>query len=106
MKRAWPLLVFAAITLAVFWKFLLFGYTLYPAWGYDPDPQAEVVETGFWFPSERHHQRVPDNLLLLPGHLRIYNEVPRFQSWYPADRTPARRSGFHHPEQSPLRDAD
>ncbi len=74
VKRALPFLLFAALTLAVFWRFLLFGHTLY-AVNYvetrlgrpDPAPRA-------WFRASRPHARVADGVLLLPPIFRVYNE--------------------------------
>lgn len=67
MKRAVPHLLFAAVTLAVFWKALFLDWTLYP---------TEFIEarTGAAPPAVRTHVGVADSVLLLPTLLRIYNE--------------------------------
>lgn len=85
--RALPFLVFAALTLAVFWKFLLFGHTLYAV------HQLEIYEgrtpqaPSGWFRPDRPPPRLSDNLLLLPSHLRVFNEGLKegeFRLWNPA----------------------
>jgi hypothetical protein len=74
VKRAAPYLLFAGVTLAVFWRFLLFGHTLYavPSLGAQfGEPQQ--APRG-WFVSAYRHTRIGDNVALLAGHLRQYNE--------------------------------
>jgi hypothetical protein len=74
VKRAAPYLLFAGVTLAVFWRFLLFGQTMYavPSLGAQfGDPQQPPHG---WFVSAYRHTRIGDNIALLAGHLRRYNE--------------------------------
>lgn len=74
MKRAAPYLTFAGVTLAVFWKFLFFGYTMYAMNPLELELGRTPQEPGGWFRSSMPHARVSDNLVLLAGHLRLYNE--------------------------------
>jgi hypothetical protein len=74
VKRAAPLLLFAGVTLAVFWKFLLFGHTMYAMSALEAQLGRPVQEPRGWFTSEYRHTRVSDNLALLALHVRIYNE--------------------------------
>jgi hypothetical protein len=74
VKRAAPYLLFAGVTLAVFWRFLLFGHTMYavPSLGAQFG-EAQQPPRG-WFVSAYRHTRIGDNLALLAGHLRQYND--------------------------------
>jgi hypothetical protein len=74
VKRAAPYLLFAGVTLAVFWKFLLFGQTMYAMSALESQLGRPVQEPRGWFKSEYRHTRVSDNLALLALHLRIYNQ--------------------------------
>jgi len=74
VKRAVPFLLFAAVTVAVFWKFLLFGQTMYAMSALESQLGKPVQEPRGWFRSEYRHTRISDNLVLLALHLRIYNE--------------------------------
>ena len=74
MKRAAPYLLFAGVTVAVFWKFLLFGQTMYAMSALESQLGRPVHEPRGWFTSEYRHTRVSDNLALLALHLRIYNQ--------------------------------
>lgn len=74
VKRAAPCLLFAAVTVAVFWKFLFFGSTLYAMSALEAQLGKTPQEPSGWFKSEYRHTRVSDNLALLAMHLRIYNE--------------------------------
>jgi hypothetical protein len=74
VKRAAPYLLFAGVTLAVFWRFLLFGHTMYavPSLGAQfGEPQQPPRG---WFVSAYQHTRIGDNVALLAGHLRLYNQ--------------------------------
>lgn len=74
VKRAAPYLLFAGVTLAVFWKFLAFGHTMYVMSTVEAQVGLPVQEPRGWFrPAYRHH-RISDNVVLLAGHLRLYNE--------------------------------
>ena len=82
MKRAAPCLLFAGVTIAVFWKFLLFGQTMYAMSALETQLGRPVQEPRGWFRSEYRHTRVSDNLALLALHLRIYNAgLHRNQLW-------------------------
>jgi hypothetical protein len=74
VKRAGPFLLFAGVTLAVFWKFLLFGQTMYAMSALEAQLGRPPQEPRGWFRSELRHTRVSDNLALLALHQRIYNE--------------------------------
>src|SRR5262245_41306392 len=69
VKRAAPYLLFAGVTLAVFWKFPLFGQTLsaMPAiesqFGRTPQTVSGIRHTG-----------ISDNVVVLAGLLRLYND--------------------------------
>jgi hypothetical protein len=87
VKRAAPCLLFAAVTVAVFWKFLLFGHTMYAMSALEAQLGKPVQEPQGWFRSEYRHTRVSDNLALLALHLRIYNEglhENRLALWNPS----------------------
>jgi len=74
VKRWAPCLLFAAVTLAVFWKFLFFGQTMVALSALESQLGRPVQEPRGWFKSEFRHTRISDNLALLALHLRIYNE--------------------------------
>ncbi|MBV8882255.1 MAG: YfhO family protein [Planctomycetaceae bacterium] len=73
MKRAAPCLLFAAVTVAVFWKFLLFGHTMYAVSALEAQLGRPPQEPRGWFRSDDRHTRVSDNLALLALQLRLYN---------------------------------
>lgn len=73
MKRALPYLLFGAVTLAVFWKFLFFGHTLHAMVLLENQLGVPVQHPGGWFHSEPR-ARVADNISILANDLRIYNE--------------------------------
>jgi len=75
VTRGAPYFLFAALTLSVFWKFLLWGHTLLRVEAVEahlglPDRR----EPSAWFRSNPPHGGISDNILLLPSSLRIYNE--------------------------------
>lgn len=74
MKRAAPYLLFAVVTAAVFWKFLLFGQTMYAMSAVESQLGVPSQPLRGWFRSEYRHTRISDNVALLALHLRIYNE--------------------------------
>lgn len=74
MKRAAPYLLFAGVTLAVFWRFLLFGQTMYAMAPLETQLGVMPQEPRGWFTSDLRHTRISDNLVVLAGHLRHYNE--------------------------------
>jgi len=74
VKRAAPYLLFAGVTLAVFWKFLLFGQTMYAMAPLERQLGLEPQQPRGWFSSEFVRHRISDNLVVLAGHLRLYNE--------------------------------
>lgn len=74
MKRRAPLLLFAAVTIAVFWKFLIYGQTMYAMSALETQLGLPPQEPSGWFRSEHRHTRISDNVVVLAGHLRIYNE--------------------------------
>ncbi len=74
MKRAAPYLLFAALTLAVFWRFLLLGESIYVTEALEAHLGRPSPERAPWFRASPPHAGVADNILLLPTSLRIYNE--------------------------------
>jgi hypothetical protein len=74
VKRAAPYLLFAGVTLAVFWKFLLFGQTMFAMAPLESQLGVTPQEPRGWFRSDLRHTRISDNLVVLAGHLRRYNE--------------------------------
>ncbi len=74
LKRSLPLLLFAATTFAVFWKFLCFGHTLFPVAVVEAQLGRPVQAPRPLFPSDDRHVRVSDSLVLLRPHLHRYNE--------------------------------
>lgn len=73
MKRALPYLVFAAITLAAFWKFFAFGELIYKAAAVQKhlDPWNN---SSTWLDGGAGDERISDDVLLLPLHHRLYGE--------------------------------
>lgn len=87
MRRVLPFLLFAAVTLAVFWKFLFFGHTLHAVVLLEHQLGLEIQEPSGWFRPDRPRAHVADNLILLANHLRIYNEGLKsgeFRLWNPS----------------------
>lgn len=74
VKRAAPYLLFAGVTLAVFWKFLAFGHTMYAMSAVETQLGLAPQEPRGWFTSSFRRHRISDNVVLLAGHLRLYNE--------------------------------
>lgn len=74
MKRAAPYLLFGGVTLAVFWRFLLLGQTMYAMAPLETQLGRAPQEPRGWFTSDLRHTRISDNLVVLAGHLRQYNE--------------------------------
>ena len=74
MKRAAPYLLFAGVTLAVFWKFILFGHTLYAMSTIESQLGLPPQKPSGWFSSALPHARISDNVAVLAGHLRLYND--------------------------------
>ena len=74
VNRAAPYLLFAGVTVAVFWKFLLFGQTMYAMSALEQQLGLAPQEPQGWFRSEFRHTRISDNLALLALHHRLYNE--------------------------------
>ncbi len=74
MKRAAPYLLFALVTVAVFWKFLLFGHTMVAMSALESQLGRPTQQPRGWFKSDFRHTRIADNIALLALHLRIYNE--------------------------------
>ncbi len=74
MKRALPYAVFAAVTLAASWEFLLLGRTLVDTRYYESCLGRPRREAPGWFARHRPPVERGDTVLLLPVPLRIYNE--------------------------------
>lgn len=73
MSRRLPLILFAAVALAVFAKFLCFGHTLYPVAALEVQLGRAPQSPQGWFPADDRHVRVSDGLVLLRPHLHRYN---------------------------------
>jgi hypothetical protein len=74
VKRWLPYAIFAAITLAVFWKFIFLGQSLIVVVNLELQLGRTPQEPAGWFRPGRPHARVADNTSPLLGDLRIYNE--------------------------------
>jgi hypothetical protein len=74
VKRAAPYLLFACVTLAVFWRFIAFGHTMYAMSAVETQLGQTPQEPRGWFRSSLRHARISDNVVVLAGHLRLYNE--------------------------------
>jgi hypothetical protein len=74
VKRAAPYLLFAGVTLAVFWRFIAFGHTMHAMSAVESQLGQPVQEARRWFQSSLRHNRISDNVVVLAGHLRRYNE--------------------------------
>ena len=74
MRRAAPAAVFAAVTLAAFWKVFFLGWTLVDVRLYESLLGRARRDSPGWFERHRPPVRRDDTLLLLPAPLRIYNE--------------------------------
>jgi hypothetical protein len=86
VKRTAPYLLFAGVTLAVFWKFILFGYSIYAISAIETQLGRTPQEPRGWFTSAYRHHRISDNVVLLAGHLRLYNQglkANELQLWNP-----------------------
>jgi len=69
-----PYALFGAITLAVFWKFLLFGHTIHAVVLLETQLGLPPQEPPAWLRFGKPRARVADSLVLLANHLRHYNE--------------------------------
>ncbi|RPH49886.1 MAG: hypothetical protein EHM91_02625, partial [Planctomycetota bacterium] len=74
MKRALPWLVFGALTLACFWRFLFLGWTLYDVRTLEGHLGIRASETPGWFESNRPSVDRGDTVLSLPMLHRLYGE--------------------------------
>ncbi|HVE41239.1 MAG TPA: YfhO family protein [Planctomycetota bacterium] len=74
MRRALPYLVFGAISLACFWRFLFLGWTLYDVRSLEGHLGTRAAETRGWFASHRPPVDRGDTILLLPMLHKIYTD--------------------------------
>ena len=74
MRRALPYLVFGAITLACFWRFLFLGWTLYDVRSLEGHLGTRTPEIPGFFAARRPPVDRGDTLLLLPMLHRIYTD--------------------------------
>ena len=74
MKRSLPWLVFGALTLACFWRFLFLGWTLYDVRTLEGHLGIRAPETPGWFESNRPSVDRGDTVLSLPMLHRLYGE--------------------------------
>lgn len=74
MRRAAPYLLFGAITLVCFWRFLFLGWTLYDVRTLQDYHGTRPAEERGWFASNRPHVDRGDTILALPMLHRLYNE--------------------------------
>lgn len=74
MTRARPYLLFAALTLLCFWRFLFMGWTLYDVPTLQGHLGTRPPEQPGWFESNRPSVDRGDTILSLPMLNRLYNE--------------------------------
>ncbi len=74
MRRALPYLVFGAISLACFWRFLFLGWTLYDVRSLEGHHGTRAPETPGCFAKYRPPVDRGDTILLLPMLHKIYTE--------------------------------
>ncbi len=74
MKRAAPYLLYGAVTLICFWKFLFFGWTLYDVRTLEGHLGVPVPPKTGWFESHRPPADRGDTVLSLPMLNRLYSE--------------------------------
>jgi len=87
LRRMLPFALFAAVTLTVFWKFLLFGDSVYVVYLVENHLGVPRQEPRGWFRSTPPHSRVADNVSVLRTHLQVYNEglkAGELRLWNPA----------------------
>jgi hypothetical protein len=74
VKRFLPYILFAAVTLSVFWDFLFLGRTLFDVRFYESLMGRPRKDTPNWFERNRPPVSRGDSVLLLPVPLSIYSE--------------------------------
>jgi hypothetical protein len=74
LQRAFPYLLFAALALSVFAKFLVRGESLYVIVNLEGELGLPLQEPSRWFRSNPSHTRVSDNVAPLGTDLEIFNE--------------------------------
>ena len=74
MRRSLPFLLFGAISLVCFWRYLILGWTLYDVRTLEVHLGTETAEPRGWFASHRPEGDRGDTILLLPMLHRIYND--------------------------------
>ncbi len=74
MRRALPIAILAAITLAAFWKFLLLGHTLFDTRLLEAHLGRTAEKPGGWFRSWRPAPGRGDTTFIHPINLKVYNE--------------------------------
>ena len=74
MKRAWPYALYGVVTLACFWKFLCFGWTLYDVHTLEGHLGIAAPPPQGWFESHRPPVDRGDTILSLPMLHRLYGE--------------------------------
>jgi len=74
VKRALPYLLYGAVTLICFWKFLFLGWTLYDVRTLEGHLGVRAPEKTGWFESHRPPADRGDTVLSLPMLNRLYSE--------------------------------
>ncbi|HZE98647.1 MAG TPA: hypothetical protein VE981_16590 [Planctomycetota bacterium] len=74
MRRAAPYLLYGAVTLVCFWKFLFFGWTLYDVRTLEGHLGVPAPEKTGWFEWHRPPSDRGDTVLSLPMLHRLYGE--------------------------------
>jgi hypothetical protein len=74
VKRAAPYLLYGAVTLICFWKFLFLGWTLYDVRTLEGHLGVPLPPKTGWFESHRPPSDRGDTVLSLPMLNRLYNE--------------------------------
>jgi hypothetical protein len=74
VRRALPYLLFGAISLACFWRFLFLGWTLYDVRTLEGHLGVRQPEAPGWFAAHRPPADRGDTILLLPMLHRIYTD--------------------------------
>ncbi len=74
MKRAAPYLLYGAVTLICFWKFLFLGWTLYDVRTLEGHLGVPLPPKTGWLESHRPPSDRGDTVLSLPMLNRLYSE--------------------------------
>jgi hypothetical protein len=87
LRPVLPYALFAAVTLAAFWKFLFLGHSLFVVVLIENHLGLPRQEPRGWFRSDPPRSRVADNVSILRTHLEVYNrglKEGELRLWNPA----------------------